>query len=534
MLSVIVSSEVEHHGVGCDALTEVVEVFASGRCPSRFGDGHEARQCQIFHQYPIGHVLGPESSLHTGVVCLLCGGNSRGGHRHFVVSGLQIVGAGSCQRSFAFVHTLSAVDVIRSPGGVNVVESELGSTLCTIGGWVAPGPYIHVRFFHQLCIGTAGRDGLVPDAGATTVLLKEIGHFLDEMRLKLSVRCQPQFLITCLAHGIALPSAGGTLIATDVNVLTREDVEQFGPNILHKLHGCRVGHVENVARDTTARPHFPAGRRAAAEFGISHQRSNKVTRHVEFGNHFDVACLGVCHHLTQLILSVEERTILCVCPIGTIFQRCGIAVVSCRPHGGEFRILLYLHAPALVVAEVPMEIIHLIGRHDVNHTLDFIDGEEVACHVEHKSAIGKARFVVDGYARQRVFLNLGICHAGHHIAGQHLLDGLESIEEAACRGCLNTHILAHSERIALRGCFFQTHCDERIARSHHCGLIAGGSIEVGHEAFGLSSQTIGQAGIAHRKCTGQHQFARADGHLLGFRCQVHEGLRHGRAQAKHS
>lgn len=118
--------------------------------------------------------------------------------------------------------------------------------------------------------------------------------------------------------------------------------------------------------------------------------------HIDFGDDFDVAFLGVCHYVLDFLLSVEVGTIGLIDPVlGAAFHVGEERVGSRGTDGGELGVLFDFNAPALVVAQVPVEAVHLVVSHYVEHTLNFVGGEEVSRNVEHKAAVFKARFVAD-------------------------------------------------------------------------------------------------------------------------------------------
>lgn len=49
----------------------------------------------------------------------------------------------------------------------------------------------------------------------------------------------------------------------------------------------------------------------------------------------------------------------------------------------------------LVVGDVPVEDVHLVVRHGVEHLLDDVDGEVVPRRVQKEAAVGEAGEVVD-------------------------------------------------------------------------------------------------------------------------------------------
>ena len=169
--------------------------------------------------------------------------------------------------------------------------------------------------------------------------------------------------------------------------------------------------------------------RRTTELRISRHCCGEVAGHFNFGNDRDVEFLGVGHDIANLVLRIEIRAVLLVGPILAVFQIGIIGIGARSSHGRQFRIFLHFDAPALVVGQVPVEEIHLVISHDAQHLLDFLDREEVAAHVEHETAIGEARRVVDGNAGNRVG-RAGIEFLDEHVARQHFLDTLQTVEKA--------------------------------------------------------------------------------------------------------
>src|SRR5690606_31629651 len=67
---------------------------------------------------------------------------------------------------------------------------------------------------------------------------------------------------------------------------------------------------------------------------------------------------------------------------------------------GELRVLPDLHAPALVVGQVPVQDVELVQGHRVDDLLDLVHAPEVARGVHHEAAPGKARRILDAHRRK--------------------------------------------------------------------------------------------------------------------------------------
>ncbi|MCY1457830.1 hypothetical protein D9M71_751570 [compost metagenome] len=102
---------------------------------------------------------------------------------------------------------------------------------------------------------------------------------------------------------------------------------------------------------------------------------------------------GVGDHLADLVLRVETA-------VGS--RRAGgriTAAIAGRnaaaADAGQLRVALDLHAPALVIGEMPMEGVELLLGHRIEHALDLVQALEVARRIEHQPAPAETRRIVD-------------------------------------------------------------------------------------------------------------------------------------------
>ena len=97
-----------------------------------------------------------------------------------------------------------------------------------------------------------------------------------------------------------------------------------------------------------------------------------------------------------------------------------------------------------------MELIELVNRHHIEHLLHLLHTEEVARHVEHKTAIGESGFVGDLHQRQFISDYLFILHSSSNAGWQHLLQTGQTIEETAGSGTFQADaISSHRKFVAL-------------------------------------------------------------------------------------
>ena len=527
---------VEEHAVGGDAGAEVVEVFLLGRCPSRFGDGDEARQGQIFEQIVAGDVLTPERSLHAAVVGTQVGGHA-GGHRHVAVGGAHVVGAAAGSVGFTRVGALLAVDVVGSPGG----DDGLQAQLCGLEGGglhlavvVFPAHDGAVRTLDEALVAARRGEAFVPhdDAAALVARLSAhvVGELAHEVRLQGAVvRAQAQFLHLGPALGVAFPGARGAFVAADVYLFEGEDVGQLVEHVLGKLDGAGVGHVEHVGEDAAVELDFMAPFRPAAELGITGHGGAGMAGELYFGYHLDVALLGVGHELARLVLGIEVGAVRLIREVAPVY---GVHVPRAGAHAADFdelRVFLDFDAPALVVGQVPVEAVHLVVRHDVEHALELVEREEVAAHVEHEAAVLEAGRVGDAHHGQGVLGDFFVLHTGHHARGEHLLDALEGVEES--RGGVGRQgdaLGGDIERVAFDAQRLRAgiarHLHEGLGVVGHRDLLAGHLVYMVGKAHGFAHEAVRQSGGGDAEGVGQHECPLAQGHGFRHRCEVHPAV----------
>ena len=157
-----------------------------------------------------------------------------------------------------------------------------------------------------------------------------------------------------------------------------------------------------------------------------------MTWEVHLGDDLYVAGLGVGNNLAKVVEGVEHATAV----LGVVKELLTVAVVGKRTltdgtHLGELGVLGDVYAPALVVGQVPVETVHLVQSHEVQHLLHLVLVEEVACNVEHVATVSQMGTVLDVQAGQAPGLCAALLFAGKVFAGKKLLQCLQGIEPAA-------------------------------------------------------------------------------------------------------
>ena len=500
---------VEQGGVDAQAGEEVVEVAQVVLRPAHFGDGDEARQGLIFEQ-PVGRdVLTPERALHA--------------HRFRAHGGAVVVDdlergvrSRACVVHLAGPRALLAVDVPcglrRQDGGhaqvLGHVRSVLGSHPAHDGQAVA---------FEELGVAAAGRDALVPCdelAALGGVFLR--GHILRQLMGEVALQAAyvgiAQLLFQGLARGAALPRRRGAFVAADVDVFVGEDLDQLVQHVLAELYGLGVRDVEHVGRHAAVVPHAVGTVGVARKLGIGRDGGAEVAGHLHLGYHLDVALGGIGHDLLHLLYRVVVRPILVGHVVAAVFGVDVPRALARGGHGLQTRILGHLHAPALVVGQVPMETVHLVICHHVEHALYLVDGKEMAGAVEHEAAVGEARTVGDGAGRGGIGRDAGVGFFGHDVARQEHLQRLESIEIACRRGGLDRDAFgSHRELVAFGAIGVVAAVQARhaaLGRSGRGQVEPRGRLEGADKAQRLSLQAVGQPLAGHHRTLGKRKLSR--------------------------
>ena len=227
----------------------------------------------------------------------------------------------------------------------------------------------------------------------------------------------------------------------------------------------------------------------------------------------------------DFLLGVEVRTVGFVNPVlRTAFHIGKERVGRSGTDGGEFRILFNLHAPALVVAQVPVKAVHFVVSHDIEHAFHLVGCEEVARNVEHEAAVFKARFVADLHLRQHIFRHLCILYACHDVGRQNFLDRLQGVEQSFGRFGLYGYAVVFGQKVVAIGLHVRIFRHSDLEHGLFVGfdslcLVARGLVECRHKAFHLVLHIGREVGaVAHLHIGGQHHITRHHRHAFSLGC----------------
>lgn len=171
-------------------------------------------------------------------------------------------------------------------------------------------------------------------------------------------------------------------------------------------------------------------------------------------------CIG--DHVADLLLGVEATVRMLLAT-----DRIDAAVTgwqAAAAHLGQLRVALDLHAPALVVGQVPVEGVELVRGHRVEHALDLVQALEMPRRVEHEAAPAETRRVLDLHHRQHAVA----------AAGGELGEGGCAIEQAGLVAGLDHHALRGAvQRVAFAAVAEGGHDLETDAAGLACCLALG-------------------------------------------------------------
>lgn len=124
----------------------------------------------------------------------------------------------------------------------------------------------------------------------------------------------------------------------------------------------------------------------ASEFRVRRKKSACMSRYLYLRNDLHAVLPGKSHHFPYLVLGIET---------GIVFRHrypSEIRIASSGSDLSQFRILLYLYSPALIVREMPVKPVRPGCTGSFDHSLDVFYGHEMPYGIEHETAVGKRSF----------------------------------------------------------------------------------------------------------------------------------------------
>ena len=199
-----------------------------------------------------------------------------------------------------------------------------------------------------------------------------------------------------LALRTSLPACFGALVATNVEIIAREQLSDFTQYFVNEFVSLGITSTEHIAAHAPDLSHFVMTA-CASQMGISGKCRQHVTREVDFGNNHDVASGSIGDDVFALFLRVKSTMRLAVI-FASVFTYHRSRTMA--TDFGEFGQLLDFDAPTLVVGQVPVHAVNAVQSDHVDESFHTVGSCKVASHIEHRATIGKARSIVDFHTGQ--------------------------------------------------------------------------------------------------------------------------------------
>ena len=408
--------------------------------PAHFGQRAEAREQLIFREVRrIKQQFRPEAALQAAHLFLLLG-------RQF--QALQRV-----ER----IHLLDVDE--RSPAvttlGRRVLHVEV-QVVAVLRDHREPGVngflqhILAVPHQHQVVLGEVllPVHDVFPAFQRLAVLGQDLLEPAREIAQQLALVRIAELLHQRLALRAMLPGLGRDLLHAHVEILGREDRGNLLDDVLEHRVVLLATDAEHVVHFALHALHVLLV--PAYHLGIRDRQRLGMARQVHLGDDLDVALRGVSHDFAEVVLRIEAAVALAA-GIELLLQRLSVATPG--THRGESRIFLDFHAPAVVVGQVPVELVDLVVGQPVEMAQDIGLVEEAARHVEHAAAPVEAGLVHDLHGGQFPLPDQHRVGAGNtliHLRREHLQQRLDGVEFARfrARGHQDAAVL-HADAVAL-------------------------------------------------------------------------------------
>ena len=335
-----------HHPAETEGtLLETVILLEIGVGPSCLGNGKRAWIVHILGVAVVGDILAPQVALDAQEMALLrvcqCGTG-------IVVIHLLERGVATYRERLLERSVLRIVEIAVFAG------SHDGIVAVVDGLDVGASPRHH---------GGIGRESafeyFVPTYNLATALVDIFLYAVDEIALQFVYVLQLQALHALLAVGTLVPATLGCFVATDMDVVGREEVDDFIEHILEESKGGFFTGTEIVVGICLA---------AARNFGVGRCHLFAVAGHLYLGYYRDMSLGGVGQNFTDVVFGVIT-TISLVAEVA-VFLALGNPVhpfAFSAPGGklSESGIFVYLDAPSRSVGKVKVHHVEFQHGHSV-------------------------------------------------------------------------------------------------------------------------------------------------------------------------
>ena len=371
---------IEAHIRIVEATAEVLEVTTRDGRPDGFGKSDLTREGTILHDLWGIEILSPEVGLCPLDVVTLIWSDSFGD---------RIVVVDLLKRSIA-------ADSYGLDLGVTLIVVNIEATATRGHDHVVT----HIGRLDTTIFTTPAHDGsrrskatfedLIPSDKLLPMLSEHLLSTADDVALELVFILQTFSLDALLAVGTFLPAILRTFVPTNVEVFAREEGYNFIKHILDELEGRLLTSAIDIIFDTPDITHdILTTIGEAGKLRVRGDSTHTVTWHLDLRDDRHKAILSIADDLTDLILRIEATI------------AAAISFDTPSTDLGKAGILLDLDTPALVIGKVPVKLIDLEHRDDINVLLHLIYREEVAAYIDHHTAILEGRLIRNTNGRDR-------------------------------------------------------------------------------------------------------------------------------------
>ena len=217
--------------------------------------------------------------------------------------------------------------------------------------------------WHNCCIRSKSAfENLIPTDNLTSVIVQELLYMIDNETLQtffltmILIRFQAQRFDTCLTFRTFLPSYLRTFVTTYMDILWREDFNQFAIYIFQEFQNLIVAGTKYIIGYSPLSPNFIRST-GTTQFRISGKGSQHVSRKVNLRNNSDITFCGIIYNFLSLFLCIEST-------IGCIVIFTGVTSDdrsrSLRTYFRQLRIFLDFQTPSLIVSDMPVQTVHVV------------------------------------------------------------------------------------------------------------------------------------------------------------------------------
>ena len=116
-----------------------------------------------------------------------------------------------------------------------------------------------------------------------------------------------------------------------------------------------------------------------------------VAGHIDFGNHVDVTFSCIAYDITAFFLCIVTtiRDVVVDAHIAGTYD----SFLTQTSFFSQFRISLYFETPALILCQMPVELVAAMQGHSIQELLDKLNTEEVATTIQQYTTIREAGLV---------------------------------------------------------------------------------------------------------------------------------------------